>query len=39
MEAAVNEWKLLKQKSDEVQREGKNARAAYLSAQPGIKKE
>lgn len=39
MDAAVKELKLLKQKSGEVQIEAKNARAAFLSAQPGVKKE
>ena len=39
MEAAVKELKLLKQKSGEVQIEAKHARAVYLSAQPGVKKE
>jgi hypothetical protein len=39
MDAAVKELKLLKQKSGEVQTDAKNARAAYLSAQPGVKKE
>ena len=35
----MKELKLLKQKSGEVQTDAKNARAAYLSAQPGVKKE
>ena len=39
MDAAVKELKLLKQKSGEVQIEAQHARAAYLSAQPGVKKE
>ena len=38
MDAAVKELTLLKQKSGEVQIDAKNARAAYLSAQPGAKK-
>ena len=39
MDAAVKELSILRQKSSEVQIEAKIARAAFLSAQPGVKKE